>query len=48
MWAVLYVLLMLVLFISIPGLGSVVGILVPVGVLVALGWARILYKKGVL
>ena len=46
--AVAPVVLMLVLFILIPGLGSYVGILVPVGVLVALGVARILYKKGAL
>ena len=46
--AVAPVVLMLILFISIPHLGSMVGILVPVGVLVALGAARILYKKGVL
>ena len=46
--AVAPVALMLILFIAIPGLGSMVGILVPVGVLVALGAARILYKKGVL
>lgn len=46
--AVAPVALMLMLFILIPGLGSYVGILVPVGVLAALGVARILYKKGVL
>lgn len=46
--AVAPVVLMLMLFILIPGLGSYVGILVPVGVLAALGVARILYKKGVL
>ena len=46
--AVAPVALMLILFISIPGLGSVVGIMVPVGVLVALGVSRILYKKGLL
>ena len=46
--AVAPVVLMLILFILIPGLGSYVGILVPVGVLTALGVARILYKKGVL
>ena len=46
--AVAPVALMLILFILIPSLGSYVGILVPVGVLVALGVARILYKKGVL
>ena len=40
--------LMLILFLLISGLGSYVGILVPVGVLTALGVARILYKKGVL
>ena len=46
--AVAPVALMLLLFLLIPGLGSYVGILVPVGVLTALGVARILYKKGVL
>jgi len=46
--AVAPVVLMLILFILIPGLGSYVGILVPVGVLFALGVARILYKKGAL
>ena len=46
--AVAPVTLMLILFLLRPGLGSYVGILVPVGVLTALGVARILYKKGVL
>ena len=46
--AVAPVALMLIRFIAIPGLGSVVGILVPVGVLVALGVSRILYKKNLL
>jgi hypothetical protein len=46
--AVAPVALMLILFITIPNLGSLVGILVPVGVLVALGVSRILYKKGLL
>ena len=46
--AIAPVALMLILFIAIPGLGSMVGILVPVGVLVALGVSRILYKKGLL
>lgn len=46
--AVAPVALMLVLFLTIPGLGSLVGIMVPVGVLVALGVSRILYKKGLL
>ena len=46
--AVAPVTLMLILFIAVPGLGSVVGILVPVGVLVALGVSRILYKQNLL
>ena len=46
--AVVPVTLMLALFIAVPNLGSLVGILVPVGVLVAMGSARILYKKGLL
>ena len=46
--AVAPVALMLILFIAIPGLGSMVGILVPVGVLVALGVSRFLYKKNLL
>jgi hypothetical protein len=46
--AIAPVALMLILFITIPNLGSVVGILVPVGVLVALGVSRILYKKNLL
>lgn len=37
---------MILIFIAIPSLASSVGILVPVGVLVALGAGRILYKKG--
>ncbi len=39
---------MVVLFLLIPSLASSVGILVPVGSLIAIGVARILYKKGVL
>jgi hypothetical protein len=46
--AIAPVTLMLALFIAIPNLGSLVGILVPVGVLVALGVSRILYKKNLL
>ncbi len=47
--AVAPVLLMLVLFITVPALNaSAVGIMVPVGVLFTLGVSRILYKKGVL
>ena len=37
---------MLVLFIFVPSLASSVSIMVPVGALVAVGVARILYKKG--
>ena len=37
---------MVVLFLLIPGLASSVGVLVPVGVLIALGAGRIMYKKG--
>lgn len=47
--AVAPILLMLVLFIFIPGLNSgTVGIMVPVSALFTIGTARILYKKGVL
>lgn len=37
---------MIALFIAIPSLASSVGLLVPVGAAVAIGVARILYKKG--
>ena len=37
---------MIVLFLCVPGLASSVGVLVPVGVLIALGAGRIMYKKG--
>ena len=37
---------MVVLFLLVPSLASSVGVLVPVGVLIALGAARIMYKKG--
>ena len=40
--------LMLILFIAIPALGSVVSIMVPVGVLFTLAVSRILYKKNLL
>ncbi len=46
--AIAPVLLMLVLFISIPALGSLVSVMVPVGVLFTLAVSRILYKKGLL
>ena len=37
---------MVVLFLLVPSLASSVGVLVPVGALVAIGVSRILYKKG--
>ncbi len=40
--------LMVALFLLAPGLSSSVGVLVPVGALVAIGVARILYRKGLL
>ena len=46
--AIAPVVLMLALFIAIPALGSVVSIMVPVGVLFTLAVSRILYKKGLL
>lgn len=46
--AIAPVLLMLILFIAIPGLGGYVSIMVPVGVLFSLLVSRIMYKKGLL
>ena len=37
---------MVVLFLCVPSLSSSVGILVPVGALISIGMARLLYKKG--
>jgi hypothetical protein len=37
---------MIALFTAVPSLASSVGVLVPVGVLIALGAGRIMYKKG--
>lgn len=37
---------MVVLFLAVPSLAGSVGVLVPVGVLIALGAARVMYKKG--
>jgi hypothetical protein len=39
---------MIILFIAVPSLASSVGILVPVGILISLGVARIMYKKNLL
>lgn len=44
--AIAPVLLMLTLFIAIPSLGSLVSVMVPVGVVFTLGVSRVLYKKG--
>ena len=38
--------IMTVLFICIPSLADSVGVLVPVGAIIAIAAARILYKKG--
>lgn len=46
--AIAPVLLMLILFIAVPGLGGYVSIMVPVGVLFSLLVSRIMYKKGLL
>ncbi len=46
--AIAPVLLMLILFIAIPSLGSLVSIMVPVGVLFTIVVSRILYKKNLL
>ncbi len=40
------VLFMIALFIAVPSLAGSVGVLVPVGILISLGAARIMYKKG--
>ena len=37
---------MVVLFVCVPSLASSVGVLVPVGAIIAIAAARILYKKG--
>jgi len=39
---------MVTLFLLVPSLASAVGILVPVSALIAIGVARILYKKNLL
>ena len=42
------VLFMVILFVAVPSLASSVGVLVPVGILIALAASRIMYKKGIL
>lgn len=44
--AIVPLIFMVALFLAVPSLASSVGVLVPVGVLIALGSARILYKRG--
>lgn len=44
--SIIPVLFMIVLFVCVPSLASSVGVLVPVGILLALGASRIMYKKG--
>jgi hypothetical protein len=46
--AIAPIILMLILFIAIPGLGGSVGIMVPVSAIFTIISARILYKKGLL
>ncbi|MBE5922716.1 MAG: hypothetical protein E7269_08190 [Lachnospiraceae bacterium] len=44
--AIVPLIFMVAIFLAIPSLGSSVGIMVPVGVVITLGAARIMYKKG--
>lgn len=46
--AVAPIVVMVALFLFVPSLASAVGILVPVGALIAIGVARVLYKKNLL
>ncbi len=46
--AITPVVFMIVLFILVPSLSGSVGVLVPVGALISIGMARILYKKGII
>lgn len=46
--AIAPVVFMIVLFIAVPSLANSVGVLVPVGILISLGAARIMYKKNIL
>lgn len=46
--AIVPLVVMVTIFLCIPGLGSSVGIMVPVGVIITLTSARIMYKKGML
>ena len=44
--AVAPIIIMISLFIAVPSLGNSVGILVPVGIIIALGASKIMYRKG--
>ena len=44
--AIVPLVFMVAIFLAIPSLGSSVGIMVPVGVLITLGSARLMYNKG--
>ncbi|PKK97253.1 MAG: hypothetical protein CVV58_02175 [Tenericutes bacterium HGW-Tenericutes-3] len=44
--AIIPVIFMVAFFLLVPGSGGLVGIMVPVGVAISLGVARVLYKKG--
>lgn len=46
--AITPVVFMVVLFILVPSLSGSVGVLVPVGALISIGMARVLYKKGII
>ena len=46
--AVVPVCFMVILFLLVPSLASSVGVLVPVGALISIGVARVLYKKGLI
>lgn len=46
--AIVPILFMLIFFLVVPGSGGLVGIMVPVGVVISLVVARILYKKGLI
>lgn len=46
--AIIPVIFMVLFFLLVPGSGGLVGIMVPVGVAISLGVARVLYKKGLI
>ena len=46
--AIVPIIFMLIFFLVVPGSGGLVGIMVPVGVVISLVVARVLYKKGLI